>query len=65
MFSGLLPQYQVLICKTYALPQLRHFWNTLWTELANKQPYEASISSMRFRLQELQEANSEAQKLRQ
>ena len=50
MFSDLSPQHQVLICGTYALPQLRRFWSTFQTELANKQPYEASIGSMRLRL---------------
>ena len=65
MFPGLLPQHQVLICGTYALPQLRRFWNDLQTELADERPYKASIGSMRLRLQELQETDSEAQELRQ
>ena len=34
------------------------------SELANKGPYKVSIGSMRLRLQELQETNSEAQELR-
>ena len=54
MFLGLLPQHQVLICEAYVLPQLRRFWSTLQTELDNEQPNEASIGSMRLRLQELQ-----------
>ena len=29
LFPGLSPQHQVLICGTYALPQLRRFWNDL------------------------------------
>ena len=33
-------------------------------ELANKSPYKVSIDSMRLRLQELQETDSEAQELR-
>ena len=45
--------------------QLRHFWSTLQTELANKQLYEASIVSMRLKLQKLQEADCKAQELRQ
>ena len=65
LFPGLSPQHQVIICGTYALPQLRRFWNDLRTELANEQPYKASIGSMRLRLQELQETDSEAQELRQ
>ena len=46
-----------------AFPQLRQFWSIFQSELANKSPYQASIGSMRFKMQELQEANSEAQKL--
>ena len=65
MFSGLLPQHQAFICRTYALPQLRRFWSTLQTKLANEQPYKTSIGSIRLRLQELQETNLEAQELRQ
>ena len=45
--------HQVLICGTYVLPQLRHFWNDLWGELASKGPYKVSIRGMRLRLQEL------------
>ena len=47
------------------MPQLRRFWNTFWTKLANEQPYEASIVNMRLRLQELQEVDRKAQELRQ
>ena len=65
MFSGLLPQYQVFICGTYALPQLWRFWSTPQTKLADEQLYKASIGSMRLKLQELQETNREAQELRQ
>ena len=65
MFLGFLPQHQVFIWRIYALPQLWRFWSILQTKLANEQPYEASISSMRLRLQKLQEANRQAQKLRQ
>ena len=61
--SSLSPLHQVLICKTYALPQLRQFWSTFSSELVNKSPYQASIGSMRLKLQKLQETNSEAQKL--
>ena len=60
--SSLSPQHQFLICRIYALPQLRHFWITLQIELVNEEPYKASISSMKLKLQK---ANSEAQELRQ
>ena len=63
--SGLLPQHQVLICEIYALLQLRHLWNNLQIELSNQQPYKASISSIKPKLQELQEANRKVQELRQ
>ena len=61
---SLSPLHQVLICGTHALPQLRQFWSTFRLELANEGPYQASIGSMRLRLQELQETDSEAQELR-
>ena len=63
--ANLLPLHQVLICGTHTLPQLRRFWNSLRTELTDEGPYSASIGSMRLRLQELQETDSEAQELRQ
>ena len=47
---SLSPLHQVLICGTYALPQLRKFWSTFRLELANEGPYQASIGSMRLRL---------------
>ena len=65
MVSGLSPQYQILVCRTYALPPLRRFWDTFQTKLVNKQTYEASIGSMKLKLQELQETDRKAQKLRQ
>ena len=46
------------------LLQLRHFWNTFQTKLADKNPYTTSIGGMRLRLAELQESDEEAQKLR-
>ena len=64
-FLGLSPQHQVFIYGTYALPQLRRFSSTFWTEFADERPYKASIGSMRLKLQELQETDCEAQKLRQ
>ena len=55
-FPSSLPSHlhQVLICGTYVLPQLRHFWDGLRKELASKGSYKASIGGMRLRLQELQ-----------
>ena len=65
MLANLSPLHQVLICGTYALLQLRRFWNLLRTELTEEGPYLASIGSMRLRLQKLQETDFEAQELRQ
>lgn len=62
--THLLAQHQVLIYGTHTLLQLRHFWNTFKTKLANKGLYQASIGGMRLRLQELQEFNPEAQKIK-
>ncbi len=56
--------HQVLICGTVVLPQLCQFWNTLWSELAAKGPYTASIRGMRIRLPELQDDDKEVIKLR-
>ncbi len=61
VFSSL---HQVLICGTAVLPQLRQFWDTIWSKLANKGSYTASIEGMRMRLLELQDDNKEAKKLR-
>ena len=47
------------------MPQLQCFLTTLQTKLANEGPYKAGISSIRLKLQELQKADSEVQKLRQ
>ena len=52
--------HQVLICGTYVLPQLRHFWNDLQRELAFKGPYKVSIGGMKLRLQELQKEDKQA-----
>ena len=56
--------HQVLICGTYVLPQLRHFWDGLQRKLASKNPYKASIDGMRLRLQELQDEDEQVRKLR-
>ena len=63
-FSTLLHLHQVLIYGTYVLPQLRYFWNDLQGELASKGSYKVSIGGMRLRLQELQEEDKQARKLR-
>ncbi len=47
------PLYQVLICKTAVLLQFRQFWDTIWSEFADKSPYTASIEGIRMRLPEL------------
>ena len=62
--DDLSPLHRVLICGTHVLPQLRHFWDTFRTELADENPYTASIGGMRLRLAELQESDDEARKLR-
>ena len=62
--TKLSPLHQVLICGTHVLPQLRHFWDTFQTKLADKNSYTTSINKMRLRLAELQELDKEAQKVR-
>ena len=62
--SRLSPFHQILICGTNVLPRLNEFKDTLQAELNREGPYNASIGAMRLRLQELQETNSEAQKIR-
>ena len=46
------------------LPQLRQFWDTFRTELADENPYKASIGGMRLKLSELQESDEKAQRIR-
>ena len=55
---------QVLICETYVLSQLRHFWDDLQGELVSKDPYTTSIGDMRLRLYKLQAKDKQARKLR-
>ena len=62
--DDLSPLHRVLICGTHVLPHLRQFWETFRTELADEEPYKASIGGMRLRLAELQESDDEARKLR-
>ena len=56
--------HQVFICSTYVLPQLRRFWYTFWTKLANKSSYMTSIGGMKLRLAKLQELNVKTWKIR-
>ncbi len=58
------PLDQVFICKIAVLPQLCQFWDTVWSELADKDSYIVSIGGMRIRLPELQDDDKEAKKLR-
>ncbi len=46
------PLHQVFIFETVVLPQLRQFWDTLRSELVDKDPYTTSIGGMRIRLPE-------------
>ena len=48
----------------HVLPQIRQFWDSFQAELADEDPYKASIGGMRLRLQELQEEDAQAQKVR-
>ena len=56
--------YQVLICGTHILPQLRQFWNIFQAELGAKDPYQVNISAMHLRLPELQDNDKEVKALR-
>ncbi len=56
--------HQILICGTVVLPQLRQFWDTIQSELADKGFYIASIEGMRLRLPKLQDDDKQAMKLR-
>ena len=59
-FSAPSHLYQVFICGTYVLPQLRQFWNSLQKKLAQEGPY--IIGGMRLRLRKLQAEDEQAQK---
>ena len=62
--ANLSRSYQILICGTHVIPQLRQFWADLRTELADENPHKASIGGMRLTFSELQESDLEAQKVR-
>ena len=61
---SLTPLHQVLVCGTHVFLQLCHFWDKIRTKLDAKSPYKASIGGMRLRLQELQEEDAKAPKIR-
>ena len=52
------------MCKTIVFLRLNKFWNTLYAKLNNERPYKVNIGAMHQRLQELQETDLEAQKIR-
>ncbi len=54
----------VLICGIVVLLQLRQFWDTIQSELADEGPYTTTIRGMRMRLPELQDNDKEPMKLR-
>ncbi len=56
--------HQFLICETAILSQLRPFWDTIQSNIANKSPSTASIGGMKIRLSKLQDDNKKAKKLR-
>ena len=56
--------HQVLIYGTYVLHQLKEFWNSFRSKLSSKGLYTVSIGGMRLRLQELQNKDKHACKLR-
>ena len=62
--AKLLPLYQVFICGTHVLPQLRQFWDTFQAKLGDEDLYRVNISAMRLRLSELQESDNETRKIR-
>ena len=62
--SQLSPFYQVLICGTTVLLQLRQFWSNIQTDIAQNSFYIANIGGIRLQLSELLEKNEEAKRLR-
>ena len=61
--SQLSPLHQVFICGTTVLPQLRHYWDSLRSNIAHDSPY-ASIGGMNLQFPELQDNDKEAKILR-
>ena len=67
--SHLFPLHQIFIYGTTVLPQLHRFWNSLWSKIAQVNPYVinpyiTNIRDMRLQLPELQDNNKEAKALR-
>ena len=58
------PSHQIFIWKIVVLSQLRQFWDTIWSELANKSPYTASIRVIKMKLPKFHDNDKEAKKLR-
>ena len=58
------PLYQILVCGTAVLPQLRRLWDTFQSKIANEGLYNVSIGAMRLRLPDLQSDDDQAKKLR-
>ena len=58
------PLHQILVCGTTVLPQLRQFWDSFQSEIANEGPYNISIGAIRLRLLDLQSDNNQVRKLR-
>lgn len=55
----------MFICKTYIPPQLHQFWDFFKDELADgKKPYTPNIRSIRLKLPELQEENTEVRRIK-
>ena len=48
----------------YVLPQLKEFWNLFQSKLLSKSPYAVSIDGIRLKLQELQNKDKHAYKLK-
>ena len=48
------PFQQILVCGIAVLPQLRQFWDSFQSKIANKAPYNVSIGAMRLKLPDLQ-----------
>ena len=61
--AKLLPFHQVIICKTYVLPQLWQFWSNIQSKIALDGSY-ANIRGMRLRLPKLQDNDKKAEVLR-
>ena len=45
--------YQILICGTSVFPQLRQFWNSLQSNIAQNSPYITNIGGMRLQFSKL------------